>query len=73
MGNYHDKNEMNKQKRGLLITMIQRKFEDHVYDHLNKTDYADMESLDKWLDNALREYLGECDAIKAYYDKKMYS
>ncbi len=73
MSNYHDKNEMNKQKRGLLITMIQRKFENHVYDQLSKTDFADMDSLDKWLDGALEEYILECEAVSSYYDGKLYS
>ena len=67
--NYEDR-EMNKQKRGLLITMIQRKFENHVYEHLEKTNFDDLESLDNWLDEALTNYLDECDAIKNYYDSK---
>lgn len=69
MGRNYSEADMNKQKRGLLITMIQRKFEDHVYDHLNKTDFADMESLDKWLDDALSKYFDECDAVEAYYGR----
>lgn len=67
MGRNYDETEMNKHKRGLLITMVQRRFENHVYDYLNKADISDMDSLDRWLDNALNEYFDECDAIKAYY------
>lgn len=65
-----DEKEMNKHKRGLLITMVQRRFENHVYEHLNKTDFADMQALDSWLDKMLTEYFEECDAIKAYYDNR---
>ena len=47
--------------------MIQRKFENHVYDYLNKTNFEDIESLDLWLDKALGDYFDECDAVKVYY------
>ena len=67
MSRNYSEAEMNKQKRGLLITMIQRKFENHVYDHLNKTNFEDIESLDLWLDKAVGDYFDECDAVKAYY------
>jgi hypothetical protein len=70
MSNTHDEKELSKQKRGLLIKMIQRKFENHIYDHLNKTDFADMESLDSWLDKVLKVYFAECDAVTAYYDAR---
>ena len=70
MSRDYDEKEMNKQKRGLLITMVQRRFENHVYEHLNKTDFADMQALDSWLDKMLTEYFEECDAIKAYYDNR---
>ena len=65
-----DEKEMNKHKRGLLITMVQRRFEEHVYEHLSKTDFADMQALDSWLDKMLTEYFEECDAIKAFYDNR---
>ena len=65
-----DEKEMNKNKRGLLITMVQRRFENHVYEHLSKTDFADMQALDSWLDKMLTEYFEECDAIKAFYDNR---
>ena len=69
----NDQTTMNKQKRGLLITMMQRKFENEVYDYLNNETFDNMESLDKWLDGALTQYFEECDAIKEYYDDKIYS
>ena len=65
-----DEKEMNKNKRGLLITMVQRRFENHVYEHLSKTEFADMQALDSWLDKMLTEYFEECDAIKAFYDNR---
>lgn len=68
MNRNHDEKEMSMQKRGLLIKMVQRIFEDHIYDNLNRTEFADMESLDKWLDNVLAEYFEECEAIEAYYN-----
>ena len=70
MSKDRDEKEMNKHKRGLLITMVQRRFEEHVYEHLSKTDFADMEALDSWLDKMLTEYFEECDAIKAFYDNR---
>lgn len=70
MSQERDEKEMNKNKRGLLITMVQRRFENHIYEHLGKTDFADMQTLDSWLDKMLTEYFEECDAIKAYYDNR---
>ena len=69
MGKSFEEKERNEQKRGLLIKMVQRKFENHIYDHLNKTDFKDMDNLDKWLDSVLAEYFSECNAIKAYYNR----
>ena len=70
MSRDYDEKEMNKQKRGRLITMVQRRFENHAYEHLSKTDFADMQALDSWLDKMLTEYFEECDAIKAFYDNR---
>lgn len=47
--------------------MMQRKFENRVYEYLNSANISDMESLDHWLDKELDNYFKECDAIKAYY------
>ena len=65
-----NRSEMNmtKNKRGVLITLMKRKFEDHVYDYLNNGDFSSMEALDAWLDKELCTYFDECDAIKAFYD-----
>lgn len=70
MSRDYDEKEMNKNKRGLLIRMVQRRFENHIYEHLGKADFANMESLDLWLDKMLTEYFIECDAITAYYDNR---
>lgn len=67
----NDREEMIKQKKGLLITILKRKFEDRLYDKLDKADFTDMDGLDKWLDSAFAQYLSECDAIKEYYDRKL--
>lgn len=67
--NYSEK-ELNEQKKGLLIKMIQRKVENHIYDHLNKADFANMDSLDRWLDKTITEYFDECNAVEAYYNSK---
>lgn len=63
----YDNEEMRKEKRGLLLTMMQRKFENRVYDYLNTAQITDMESLDYWLDKELGNYFDECDAITAFY------
>ena len=63
----YDNEEMRKEKRGLLLTMMQRKFENRVYDYLNTAQITDMESLDHWLDKELGNYFDECDAITAFY------
>jgi hypothetical protein len=66
--NYSEK-ELREQKKGLLIKMLQRKVEDHIYDHLNTTDFEDMYSLDLWLDKTIMDYFSKCDMIEAYYNR----
>lgn len=63
----YSNDEMRKEKRGLLLTMMQRKFENRVYDYLNTAKINNMESLDHWLDKELGNYFDECDAITAFY------
>lgn len=67
MSSRYSNEEMRKEKRGLMFTMMQRKFENRVYEYLNSANISDMESLDRWLDKELDNYFKECDAIKAYY------
>ena len=70
MSRNYSEAEMKQQKQGLLIKMIQRKFENSLYDYLNNADFADMDSLDKWLDKEISIYFDECDAVKAYYSRQ---
>ena len=70
MSREYSEKELNEQKKGLLIKMVQRKVENHIYEHLEISDFADMDSLDQWLDKIIADYFAECDAIEAYYNSK---
>lgn len=70
MSREYSEKELNEQKKGLLIKMVQKKVENHIYDKLNTSDFADMDSLDQWLDKIIADYFAECDAIDAYYNSK---
>lgn len=68
-----DETTMNKSKLSLLLSMMQQRFEDNVYGILNDGKYQSMEELDAMLDERLRKYYDECDMVRDYYDKKIYS
>ena len=68
-----DEIAMNKNKRGLILTMMQQRFEENVYAILDEVNFQNMDELDAMLDEKLREYFDECDVVKEYYDKKIYS
>lgn len=73
MGIDRDETRMLKEKRGLIFTMLKRRFEDQVYDYLCKDNFSDMDVLDDWLDKALEQYYNECEAIDEYYDERLNS
>ena len=73
MGIDRDETRMLKEKRGLIFTMLKRRFEDQVYDYLCKDNFSDMDALDDWLDKALEQYYKECEAIDEYYDERLNS
>ena len=62
-----------KQKRALLCTLMQEKFEERVMEFIESEKYESMEELDAWIDNAIRTYFNEIDTIKDYYDSKLKS
>lgn len=62
-----------RQKRALLCTLMQEKFEERVMDYIESDKYESMEELDSWIDSAIRTYFDEIDTIKDYYDNKLKS
>lgn len=60
-----------KQKRALLCTLMQEKFEERVMEYIESDKYESMEELDAWIDSAIRTYFDEIDTIKDYYDSKL--
>ncbi len=69
--NVRDDEYLNRAKRGFLVTMMQRKFEDDMYDIFKKTQFASIEHLDAFVDEKLRSYYSDIDAVKAYYSSKI--
>lgn len=62
-----------KAKRGFLTAMIQRRFEDNMYEYFSKHDFDTIEELDAFLDKELKRYYSDTDAVRSYYDSKLYS
>lgn len=60
-----------KQKKALLCTLMQEKFEERVMEYIESDKYESMEELDTWIDSAIRTYFDEIDTIKDYYDSKL--
>lgn len=60
-----------KQKKALLCTLMQEKFEERVMEYIESDKYESMEELDAWINSAIRTYFDEIDTIKDYYDKKI--
>lgn len=62
-----------KNKRGLIITVMRVNFEERVGAFLNSDSWSTVEELDNWIDANLRQYEETKKAIIEYYDEKIYS
>ena len=60
----------NKNKRGLLLSLMKDCFEANMYEILEKGKYDSMEELDGILDTELRKYYAEVDTVKSFYEPK---
>lgn len=55
------------EKRGLLISLMKRRFEDNIYTILSKKSFSTMQDLDDMLDPKIRAYFSEMKAVDDYY------
>ena len=58
-------------KRDMLLSVINQKFEECVYDYVGDATYESIEELDKWLDERFMEYYAVIDQINKYYNAKL--
>jgi hypothetical protein len=68
-----EEREWTKNKRNLILTMMRQKFEEQVYEYLEKGEYKSLEEMDQWIDERLHLFENERYAVREYYDSKMYS
>ena len=68
-----EQREFEKQKRGLLLTIMQAKFEDKVYAYLDSDKFESMDELDAWLSEALQQFCKERRVVREYYNSRIYS
>jgi hypothetical protein len=68
-----EEREWTKNKRNLILTMMRQKFEEQVYEYLEKGEYQSLEEMDAWIDERLHQFEDERRAIREYYNSKMYS
>lgn len=68
-----EEREWTKNKRNLILTMMRQKFEEQVYEYLEKGEYKSLEEMDQWIDERLHRFEDERYAVREYYDSKMYS
>jgi hypothetical protein len=62
-----------KNKCNLILTMMKQKFEDEVYAYLEKGEFNSLEEMDHWIDDKLRKFEDEREALRDFYDNLMYS
>lgn len=62
-----------KNKCNLILTMMKQKFEDEVYEYLEKSEFKSMDEMDAWIDERLHRFYDEREAVKKYYEAKIYS
>lgn len=68
-----EEREWTKNKRNLILTMMQQKFEEQVYEYLEKGEYQSLDEMDQWIDERLHQFEDERHAVREYYNSKMYS
>lgn len=59
------------EKRGLLISLMKRRFEDNAYHILSNKHFATMDDVDKMLDPKIRAYFSEMKAVDDYYNARI--
>lgn len=59
------------EKRGLLTSLMKRRFEDNIYSILSKKSFPTMQDLDDMLDPKIRAYFSEMKAVDDYYSAKV--
>ena len=59
------------EKRGLLISLMKRRFEDNIYAILSKKSFPTMQDLDDMLDPKIRAYFSEMKAVDDYYSSRI--
>lgn len=62
---------INSNKQGLILSLMQKRFEEEVMEYLDKGKYNSMEELDQWLDPKMREYDQLCDYVREWYAPKV--
>lgn len=62
-----------KSKCNLILTMMKQKFEDEVYEYLEKSEFKSMDEMDAWIDERLHRFYDERESVKKYYEAKIYS
>lgn len=59
------------EKRGLLISLMKRRFEDNVYHILSNKHFETMDDVNKMLDPKIRAYFSEMKAVDDYYNARI--
>ena len=55
-------------KRNLLLALTKKRFEEAVYEKLERNDNMNFEELDEWLDDQLTTFLDQRNSIQDKYD-----
>lgn len=65
--------DIEQKKKALILDLMQYQFEERMTKLINSRAWSSMDELDQIVDEKLRKYYEECDAVVAYYDRKTYS
>ena len=59
-------------KRSFIRSVMQRSFEDRMYDILGRKKFNTLDEMDAFVEKELVQYLYECDLVDQFYDEKIY-
>ena len=65
--------KIEKLKRNILWELVKQEFESSCREYISKREWKSVEDLDKWLGEALMQYIDLRDSIEKYYNDKIYS
>ena len=65
--------EFEERKKNLICTIMKEAFEEECVEYLKRSEWTTVEELDAWFDQRLSDYDETRNAIKEYYDSKIYS